>query len=147
MSDKKEKSKLDKVAEVAEKAPLAGAAAIAGLGGYGTHLALTARSKAEKAARERFNNYVAELDKKRVNESLKKRLNPNAGVGLEGQNIVQGGGGGLTSVFGKSTGNKLPPKKNMKKGGEVKKNKKPKGCGIAKQGVRKAKMITMKGSK
>ena len=34
----------------------------------------------------------------------------------------------------------------MKKGGEVKKNKKPKGCGIARQGVKKAKMITMKGS-
>jgi hypothetical protein len=35
----------------------------------------------------------------------------------------------------------------FKKGGKVKKNKKPKGCGIARQGVRKAKMITMKGSK
>lgn len=34
----------------------------------------------------------------------------------------------------------------FKKGGKVKKNKKPKGCGIARQGVRKAKMITMKGS-
>lgn len=143
-NDKKKKSKLDKFAEIAEKAPLAGAAAIAGLGGYGTHLALTAKGKAEKAAKERFNNYVAELDKKRVNESLKKRLNPNAGVGLEGQNIVQGGGGfGNVTQFGKGKG---PPKKNMKKGGEVKKNKKPKGCGIARQGVKKAKMITMKGS-
>ena len=37
-------------------------------------------------------------------------------------------------------------KEDFKKGGKVKKNKKPKGCGIARQGVRKAKMITMKGS-
>ena len=64
--------------------------------------------------------------------------------GLEGQNIVQGGGGfGNLTQFGKG---KELPKKNMKKGGKVKKNKKPKGCGIARQGVRKAKMITMKGS-
>ena len=146
MSEKKKKSKLDKAVEVAEKLPMAGAGAIAGLGAYGLNLARTARSKAEKAAKLRFNNYVAELDKKRVNESLKRRLGAgDAGVGPEGQNIVQGGGGNMTSIFGRSIGNKLPPKKNMKKGGKVK-SKKPKGCGIARQGVRKAKMITMKGS-
>ena len=32
-------------------------------------------------------------------------------------------------------------KKNMKKGGKVKKSSRPRGCGIAKKGVRKAKYI------
>ena len=46
-----------------------------------------------------------------------KRLNPNMVGGLEGQNIVQGGGGfGNLTQFGKG---KELPKKNMKKGGRI----------------------------
>ena len=37
-------------------------------------------------------------------------------------------------------------KEDFKKGGKVKKAKKPRGCGMASKGVRNAKMITMKGS-
>ena len=37
-------------------------------------------------------------------------------------------------------------KEDFKKGGKVKKSSKPKGCGIARQGVKNATMITMKGS-
>ena len=38
------------------------------------------------------------------------------------------------------------PTFEAKKGGKVKKSKKPRGCGMASKGVRNAKMITMKGS-
>ena len=37
-------------------------------------------------------------------------------------------------------------KEDFKKGGKVKKAKKPRGCGMASKGVRNAKMIAMKGS-
>ena len=66
-------------------------------------------------------------------------LPPDMVGGREGKNIVNTGGG-WTNVtqFGKGKG---PPKKNMKKGGKVKKSSRPRGCGIAKKGVRKAKYI------
>jgi hypothetical protein len=38
------------------------------------------------------------------------------------------------------------PTFEAKKGGKVKKSKKPRGCGMASKGVRNARMITMKGS-
>ena len=51
-----------------------------GAGAYGANLALTARSKAEKAAKARFDKYVADLDKKRVKKSLKKKgIKPSGG--------------------------------------------------------------------
>jgi hypothetical protein len=139
MSEKKKKSKLDKAAEIAEKLPMAGAGAIAGLGGYaGYELSKLNKFRKQQDALRR----AAHMQ--RFEQARNKRLNPNMVGGLEGQNIVQGGGGfGNLTQFGKG---KELPKKNMKKGGKVKKNKKPKGCGIARQGVRKAKMITMKGS-
>tara|TARA_R100001443_G_C3318533_1_gene169473 strand:- start:238 stop:663 length:426 start_codon:yes stop_codon:yes gene_type:complete len=141
MSEKKKKSKLDKAAEIAEKLPMAGAGAIGGLGGYaGYELSKLNKFRKQQDALRR----AAHMQ--RFEQLRNKRLGAgDAGVGPEGQNIVQGGGGNMTSIFGRSIGNKLPPKKNMKKGGKVK-SKKPKGCGIARQGVRKAKMITMKGS-
>jgi len=59
-----------------------------GAGAYGLNLARTARSKAEKAAKARFDNFVADLDKKRVKESLKKK----------GFKFSGGGGGGTYNV-------------------------------------------------
>ena len=135
MSEKKKKNKLDKAVEVAEKLPMAGAGAIAGLGGYAGY---------ELSKLNKFRKQQDALRKaahmQRFEQLRNKRLGAgDAGVGLEGQNIVQGGGGfGNVTQFGKGKG---PPKKNMKKGGKVKKSSKPRGCGIAKKGVRKARYI------
>ena len=53
----------------------------------------------------------------RFEQARNKRLNPNMVGGLEGQNIVQGGGGfGNLTQFGKG---KELPKKNMKKVGRI----------------------------
>ena len=64
--------------------------------------------------------------------------------------MMSAGGGPLKMVTNKQ-GDKVPfyaadGVGKMKKGGKVKKNSKPRGCGMASKGVRNAKMITMKGS-
>jgi len=81
----------------------------------------------------------------------------DSGTGLGGgpKGGPKGGGGPMTGPK-PMTGGPMPPKKKkrapmgvggmdgampmMKKGGKVR------GCGMAKQGVRKAKMVTMKGA-
>jgi hypothetical protein len=116
-----------------------------GAGAYGGKLANDARkfrnrqdALRRQAHMERFKNRpnpkTMEMPK-----FLRNQINPDMVGGREGQNIVQGGGGfGNVTQFGKGKG---PPKKNMKKGGKVKKSSKPRGCGVAKKGVRKARYI------
>jgi hypothetical protein len=80
----------------------------------------------------------------------------DSGVPLGGPKGGPKGGGGPMTGPKPMTGGPMPPKKKkrapmggggmggampmMKKGGKVR------GCGMAKQGVRKAKMVTMKGA-
>ena len=70
---RKPQSLISKIAKHGDTAVNVMSGMIIGGGAYGLNLALTARSKAEKAAKERFNKFVADLDKKRVKESLEKR--------------------------------------------------------------------------
>ena len=105
--------KMKKVVEIAEKLPMAGAGAIAGLGGYAAYDLL----KHNKFQRQQ-DALSRAAHMQRFEHARNKRLGAGAaGVGLEGQYIVQGGGGfGNVTQFGKG---KQPLKKNMKKGGKV----------------------------
>jgi len=65
---RKPQSLIGKIAKHGDTAVNVMSGMIIGGGAYGLNLALTAKSKAEKAAKARFDKYVAELDKKRVSK-------------------------------------------------------------------------------
>ena len=81
---------------------------------------------------------VSDLSSKRRKEDLIKSL-PSMRKDFSGPKVTMDPSVAMERA-------KNNPTFEAKKGGKVKKSKKPKGCGIARQGVRKAKMITMKGS-
>ena len=97
-----------------------------GAGAYGANLARTARSKAKKAAKLRFDNYIADLDKKRVKKSLKNKSKPSSGGGV--------GGFGKFSTIGrtKNMAKDMPDMKFFSKGGFI-----AKGCGQVENSRRK----------
>lgn len=99
-----------------------------GAGAYGLNLARTARSKAEKAAKQRFNNYIADLDKKRVKKSLKKKGFKFSGGGAGGGSFGQFSTIGRTKKMAKD----MPDMKFFSKGGFI-----AKGCGQVENSRRK----------
>ena len=108
----KTKRKIRKTMELGEKAYGVAMLGIVGAGGYAGYEGMKLR---------KFQNQQNALRRaahmERFEQARNKRLNPNMVGGLEGQNIVQGGGGfGNLTQFGKG---KELPKKNMKKGGRI----------------------------